>query len=1086
MSETETKTETEELDSILNFYLDTLKNIQYTPLIYKLSSLEPKDLYDLFFSYDKNYNLSNLNSYQSFVLLFNLLFIDINILYTFIYINNDQKRDTGTEKEILNNGGIDYEKIIKDDTEKVYSENKGIINIINNNNNNNNTNVASLFNEHYYFDINKNNYFTDTKFLSLKNFIKIIYLLSNEDYTNRDKIVKILLYIVSKYDESIVKYILQYRVFKIGTNTEYKYLINKIDEILYSYSTENVLTFLKIRSDNGDNYNKRFNYKLYPTNNDDPKIMNLLYNDDDISYYNYGDGINEDGSININNLNYLEKNYEAKKLQKEHINIRDKNYKYSYVFGPLTKIYNHNINNKDISEKMDIVVRLLLDQKPVFILGYGASGSGKTSTLIYFNKGRTDEEKNGILIHLCNLMGNKGFTKIKLKCREVFLNKDKTPDKPDIRYFPGDSNSKNESLEFTFEKNEFLLNTFTDSDKKKYKYKNVYEDKSYPDTEIIFNNETKLGEIIVHLIDKDRFVAATTNNPNSSRSHSLIFVTLIKENKDSGTETESKIIIGDFAGVENLFECGSEDFKNKFNDVKRDINLKEDEEKKVKIQNLINNLENKIKKDTKIQDELNVLKNKLKSIDEERYYYRYPEEEAYKKTQKPLENYIIELKDIYISTKKGKVENDNLTPIMNYLEKKKYTYTFNYDNNSNLLVKTKEEYNVNTDNCISILLTKEKREIVTSYINLLNKLKVLSTEKKLPNVQDIELLLLKAIIGIKCKENYTADDIQNISDIKSTDNSKKKLLDYIIENFKEENNQYNHAKYTKYFLEKFNTARKQYETAQKGDIEKNNKLNYGKEICNIRRNEGVFINNSLNNVRDIINYIIYKKNENKLTISPPFIDKCLNFYCEQDICFNTKKYEIYNTYDERIKKFKFNIEEQNPFSSIIFNVIADELKTDIFKIIISVFCVFNISKKANNPPPVPYISINKLKYFYYNKNYEKVKEELEKIICEYKNKNPAKYDETCKLNNYDEKKINNILDNETFKNLLETRDNIIEEIDNKTDNEKDLYNNQLKSLFDLFNNFNSASAIGTLEFVDSLAKYNTINSICEIREYKHL
>ena len=46
--------------------------------------------------------------------------------------------------------------------------------------------------------------------------------------------------------------------------------------------------------------------------------MNLLYNDDDISYYNYGDGINEDGSININNLNYLEKNYEAKKLQKEH------------------------------------------------------------------------------------------------------------------------------------------------------------------------------------------------------------------------------------------------------------------------------------------------------------------------------------------------------------------------------------------------------------------------------------------------------------------------------------------------------------------------------------------------------------------------------------------------------------------------------------------------------------------------------------------------------------------------------------------------------------------------------------------------
>ena len=36
--------ETEDKVKIIS-YLETLKNIQYTPLVYKLSSLEPKDIY---------------------------------------------------------------------------------------------------------------------------------------------------------------------------------------------------------------------------------------------------------------------------------------------------------------------------------------------------------------------------------------------------------------------------------------------------------------------------------------------------------------------------------------------------------------------------------------------------------------------------------------------------------------------------------------------------------------------------------------------------------------------------------------------------------------------------------------------------------------------------------------------------------------------------------------------------------------------------------------------------------------------------------------------------------------------------------
>ena len=55
---------------------------------------------------------------------------------------------------------------------------------------------------------------------------------------------------------------------------------------------------------------------------------------------------------------------------------------------------------------MDVVINSLLIQKPVFIIGYGASGAGKTSTLIYFNKGNNMDTKNGSLVHLCNRMAN--------------------------------------------------------------------------------------------------------------------------------------------------------------------------------------------------------------------------------------------------------------------------------------------------------------------------------------------------------------------------------------------------------------------------------------------------------------------------------------------------------------------------------------------------------------------------------------------------------------------------------------------------------------------------------------------------------
>ena len=62
-----------------------------------------------------------------------------------------------------------------------------------------------------------------------------------------------------------------------------------------------------------------------------------------------------------------------------------------------------------------------------------------------------------------------------------------------------------------------------------------------------FFNMTKLGDFVRYLIDDDRHVKATTNNPNSSRSHSLIFVKFKKGENDTVGPT---LIVGDFVGVE--------------------------------------------------------------------------------------------------------------------------------------------------------------------------------------------------------------------------------------------------------------------------------------------------------------------------------------------------------------------------------------------------------------------------------------------------------------------------------------------------------------------------------------------------------
>lgn len=1068
--------------SILNKYLETFKNIKYLPFFYKLLSISPVDLYELFFG-EQNINLPNFISSESFVIILNYLFIDINILYDYLY-NKKYKSTLGNTHDIINKYFINFEEKIKNDTEKVYSANTdfyGIVNIINNNKNNNL--VQELIKIYPYFDIENNKYYKETKFLSIVNFIDIISLLLNKEYSTKEKLIDIFIFIVENNLNTIDYCIKIYENLK-NNSTDNNIIIDKLDYLLNEYSSDTVLSFLKIRSDNNDDYNSRFNYKLYKKNvkqkklkidetgkitsslydSEKSKIMKLNYNNDDFNYYEKkGDKF----IPNTIEFEKIKKTYKDALVTSENYIIPEDNYKYTYIFGPFSEIYDYKYTNKEISNRMDIVINSLIKQKPVLIIGYGASGAGKTSTLIYFNKGNTNDSKNGILVHLCNRMAKEhNFNKIKLKCREFYVEESKNT--PDVRYFP---NKKNDSIEFIYNENEniFKLNTFNSD--KNYIYKNKYIEKSFPDTETVFNENSSLGEIVIHLIDNDRFVAATTNNPNSSRSHSLIFVELIKYIKNQNgelTEFKSNIIIGDFAGVENLFDCDSDEFKEKFNNIIRD-DIYLDDSKKNKIKNKIENLKlSKIIENTEksnlIKSEIDKLNKILTSFEKKEYYYKYPIEKHYEKLNEKYNEFQLSFDNIinkiyknknYISTNKTDIQKETSKPFQFDTDKK---INKNYYENTNKYIK-------------DIINQNYSQDIITNnFVNILQKLKNKSTIN-LNEISEIEKLLFLIIFGV----NNLQNDIQKTN---------KKVNDIINMGFNADKKIY---KYVKYFVDTFNKIKNEYDIKNKELFEKNKQLEYGKEVCLVRRNEGIFINNSLKQIRNLINYIIIEKNKYKLTISPPFVNECLNFYCNKDTCFKIKQEEIYNKYNDNLNEKNITIDIKNnlPFNSIIFNTIVEEIGIKVKDLIISVFCVFNISKGANNPPPVPYIDINKIKYLYNNKKYDKLSVELQKISCYDDTKKQTDYSDDCILLNYNKQKIKNILIDSKFQNFMKIKDeiDIILNSEKISKEKQKILNNTISDLFNIIDNFNSASAVGTLEFVDSLSKYNTITNICNKKNF---
>jgi len=402
--------------------------------------------------------------------------------------------------------------------------------------------------------------------------------------------ISIVAYIIKLIDSNILQDVVlftkQNLIKRLDDKQDELYTILQ-DAILKSYSP--ILTYIRVRGTSSGNdtisYNRRFRIN---THINKPTLL-VEYNDHNFPYYDRNspfpmlDSKLKDKIIAYNNV-YNNKARSMKKIfgTPDKVNELEGqwllDYDYKYVIGPFTRVFNSLENNLNIANKVDEIFDLLIKRKTVFVMGYGASGAGKTSALIYFNKGSKPEEIQGILSHLCNRMGEKGFKNINVTSSEFFTNsKNPTSTNPVVRRMSKDGKNfefikfeyKNPERGFTlkqgFEAGEGYehVNDDLNIDRIDTCLKKDYEKNDDGKCIKTFPIGEPLGEVLVHIIDSDRYVKATTNNPNSSRSHAMICISFISET-DNSDEEKPTLIIGDFAGVENAFACEDRDVLQRF------------------------------------------------------------------------------------------------------------------------------------------------------------------------------------------------------------------------------------------------------------------------------------------------------------------------------------------------------------------------------------------------------------------------------------------------------------------------------------------------------------------------------------------
>lgn len=342
----------------------------------------------------------------------------------------------------------------------------------------------------------------------------------------------------------VIDYFIRHFINNISIITKYM-SNNDLKRQLQDYSSSQVITYVKIRDNIKNGFNPRYIYYI-----DDENTSKLITQTDITMVKN-----------STLSLLYCNENSKSYKFPEPNAGEQSSGeivpYDHLFHFGRFDTIF-YNNDNKHFGENMEKVRKNLEDGKSVFIIGYGASGAGKTTTLIYDKTNSTN--KDGAIVYMLNtLAGEKEkFRKITLTITEAFLDTKQIDRIQTI--------VKIENIQFTYNEHGMFVCNKDDLMNKHNEQRGHYSD--YPEIFIpeIENygsgdDDLLLSKVLKKLIDERRMVQATSNNPQSSRSHVIATIQI--------GDTQQKLYIGDFAGVENKF-----DYNIDFNKLQEEVEQK--------------------------------------------------------------------------------------------------------------------------------------------------------------------------------------------------------------------------------------------------------------------------------------------------------------------------------------------------------------------------------------------------------------------------------------------------------------------------------------------------------------------------------
>jgi hypothetical protein len=217
------------------------------------------------------------------------------------------------------------------------------------------------------------------------------------------------------------------------------------------------------------------------------------------------------------------------------------------AYGKFDKVFLPGDKNEDIAKDLIRLKDSINNGKSLCLIAYGASGAGKTSTLLYFRGvPGVKEPVNGIIPNLCNNIDSK-YQNITITAKEL-----RADYKDTVKNYWQILDVLDKPAKFRRESNGWITD---DTRYSVIDYPRLHEtsicEKGEPFSGI---NRTQkefgrtLGDFIASLIDI-RLNCGTTNNPDSSRTHMLVFIKF----GDSGPT----LIVADLAGVEKPFDCDS-------------------------------------------------------------------------------------------------------------------------------------------------------------------------------------------------------------------------------------------------------------------------------------------------------------------------------------------------------------------------------------------------------------------------------------------------------------------------------------------------------------------------------------------------